>query len=62
MFAADLLRSEIVPEPPDDVMAAFACYDVTLRSLLDKFTPLQKTTSGVCGTAATWFHSYLEDR
>jgi hypothetical protein len=33
MFAADLLRSELVTEPPDDVMAAFACYDVTLRSL-----------------------------
>jgi hypothetical protein len=47
LFAADLLGSELVTEPPDDVMAAFACYDVTLRSLLDKFAPLQPVSAQV---------------
>jgi hypothetical protein len=42
-FAADLMRSDLAVNPPDDVTAAFDCYDATLRSLLDKHVPLQPT-------------------
>jgi len=40
-FAADLHMSALVVSPPEDVDAAFACYDTTLRSLLDKHAPLE---------------------
>jgi hypothetical protein len=40
-FAADLMRSDLAVNPPDDVTAAFDFYDATLRSLLDKHVPLQ---------------------
>jgi len=40
-FAADLQTSDLVISPPEDVVAAFACYDTTLRSLLDKHAPLE---------------------
>ena len=39
-FADDLRGTELVVSPPDDVTAAFACYDQTLRTLLDKHAPL----------------------
>ena len=38
---SDLSSSELVQSPPDDVDDAFACYNSTLRSLLDKHAPLQ---------------------
>ena len=41
-FADDLSRTELVLSPPDDVAEAFACYDQTLRTLLDKHAPLQR--------------------
>ena len=41
-FADDLCHSELVVSPPDDVVDAFACYDRTLRTLLDKHAPLQQ--------------------
>jgi len=34
-FAADLQMSDLVVSPPEDVDAAFTCYDTMLRSLLD---------------------------
>ena len=40
-FAADLVLSELVVSPPDDVVSAYECYESTLRALLDKHIPLQ---------------------
>jgi len=39
-LATDLCCSELVQKLPDDVDAAFACYDTTLRTLVDKHAPL----------------------
>jgi len=38
---SSLIISDLVISRPDDVVAAFACYDTTLRSLLDKHAPLE---------------------
>jgi len=40
-FVSDLQTSDLVVSPPDDVVAAFECYDTTLRTLLDKHAPLE---------------------
>ena len=40
-FADDLMRSDLVVDPPADVSEAFASYNTTLRSLLDKHVPLR---------------------
>jgi len=40
-LVSDLSSSELVQSPPVDVDDAFACYNSTLRSLLDKHAPLQ---------------------
>ena len=53
-FAADLMCSDLVVSPPDDVTAAFDCYDVTLRSLLDKHAPLQLRRVRA-RTSARWY-------
>ena len=59
-FAADLHMSALVVSPPEDVDAAFACYDTTLRSLLDKHAPLElkriRTRS-----SARWYDSECHD-
>ena len=39
-FVADLQSTDLVVALPDDVTSAFACYDKTLRALLDKHAPL----------------------
>ena len=36
-FRRDLLDTELFVSPPDNVDGAFACYDDTLRCLLDKY-------------------------
>ena len=38
---SDLQTSDLVVSPSDDVVAAFECYDTTLRTLLDKHAPLE---------------------
>jgi len=40
-FAADLELSTLVVAPPDDIAAAFYCYNTTLLSLLNKHAPLK---------------------
>lgn len=49
-FAADQVRTDLVVnnDPPRDVTAAFACYDITSWSLLDK-----KCTSSTCADVDT---------
>ena len=53
-LATDLCCSELVLKLPDDVDAAFACYDTTLRSLVDKHAPL-RTKRISHRTTARWF-------
>lgn len=38
-FVADLQRSALVNALPEDVTAAFNCYNSTLRLLLDRYAP-----------------------
>jgi hypothetical protein len=46
--------SDLIVNPPDDVTAAFDCYDVTLRSSLDKHEPLQPRRVRT-HTSARWY-------
>jgi hypothetical protein len=59
-FAADLQSSDLVVAPPDDVVSAFACYDMTLQALLDKHVPLElKRVSS--RWSARWYDSGCHD-
>jgi len=58
---ADLQTSDLVVSPPDDVVAAFECYDTTLRTLLDKYAPLE-LKEVKCRLSARWFHSECHAR
>jgi hypothetical protein len=53
-FTMDLLNSDLVRSPPDDVAAAFVCYDTTLRSLIDRHVPAVVQSARRCHTAR-WF-------
>ena len=56
-FVADLQTSDLVISPPEDVVAAFACYDTTLRALLDKHAPLElkRIRSSKPRSSARWY-------
>ena len=41
-FSADLVNSRLVADPPGDIDTLFACYDETLKSLVDMHAPLKK--------------------
>lgn len=53
-FASDLAESDLLCRLPDTVDAAFDCYDVTLRQLIDKHAPraIQRCRRR---TSAAWF-------
>ena len=51
-FTADPVNTRLVADPPDDVDSLFACYDETLKSLVDKYAPLIKVSSH---PTASWF-------
>lgn len=53
-FAQDLMLSELVCNPPDEVNALFSCYDSTLRDLLDKHAPAVCVTR-YARAASPWF-------
>ena len=55
-FVADLQSTDLVVAPPDDVTSAFACYDRTLRALLDKHAPLRLKTNKR-RPSARWYDS-----
>jgi len=38
-FSEDLMVSDLINNPPDDVDAFFKCYNETLSTLLDKHAP-----------------------
>ena len=39
-MAADLLRSDLIVSPPDDLESMIDSYNTTLRALVDKHVPL----------------------
>ena len=55
-FVSDLQTSDLVVSPPDDVVASFECYNTTLRTLLDRYAPLE-LKEVKCRSSARWFDS-----
>ena len=55
-FKVDLMRADLVVNPPDNCNEFFALYDRKLKSLLDKHAPLRSTTIRR-RQSAPWFNS-----
>jgi len=55
-FTADLVQTELIVSPPDDVVSAYECYESTLRALLDKHVPLQSKRVRT-RASARWYDS-----
>jgi hypothetical protein len=53
-FIVDLLRSDRVIAPPDDVTTAFECYDTTLREPLNEHAPVQLSRIS-CRQSTRWY-------
>jgi len=53
-YTHDLITSELVCNPPEDVNALFACYNTTLAALLDKHAPTVHVTK-YARPASPWF-------
>ena len=55
-MAADLLRSDLIVSPPDDMESMINSYNTTLRALVDKHVPL-RTKRSQERRSARWFDS-----
>jgi len=53
-MAADLLRSDLIVSPPDDLESMIDSYNTTLRALVDKHVPL-RTKRSQERRSARWF-------
>jgi len=55
-FTADLVQTELIVSPPDDLVSGYECYESTLRALLDKHVPLQSKRVRT-QASARWYDS-----
>jgi len=53
-MAADLMRSDLIVSPPDDLESMMDSYNTTLRALVDKHVPL-RTKRSQERRSARWF-------
>jgi len=54
-MAADLLRSDLIVSPPDDLESMIDSYNTTLRALVDKHVPLRTKRFFRARRSARWF-------
>ena len=55
-FADDVRQSDLFTQLPADVSEAFNCYDRTLMTLLEKYTPME-TKRVRTRSSASWYDS-----
>jgi len=55
-FTSDLIASDLICNPPDDVSELFTCYDETLTQLLDKHAPVVYVTQ-YARPSSPWFNT-----